>query len=380
MGKLNRKINVLLYVNSLQQGGIENQVVLLANALNKNIFKVILCCHVDRNKAFLNFVNTEFVKLVFLNWRMRSFSVGLRRFIHVLKMERIDIIHTHGFGVGLWGRIAAWMARVPVIIVHEHGKTLWKKPRHHLFERIATNFTDMRIAVSKDILELRIKREKTPNSKICFIPNGVNLASYLGHAKTTIKNLLDIAHVEFVIGTVGRLVPAKAYQVLIDAFAMINAQNHSACLLFIGDGELRDDLQSYSEKRQVSDKIFFLGARDDIPQLLSALDVFVISSDREGLPVAMLEAMASKIPVVATAVGGIPEVINSGQNGVLVPPRDPKKLAGELIAMLKNPASRQSIAEAGYVTVRENYSIETITSQIEEIYLHFAKQKLSIHA
>jgi glycosyltransferase involved in cell wall biosynthesis len=295
-------------------------------------------------------------------------------------MERIDIIHTHGFGAGLWGRIAAWIARVPIIIVHEHGKTLWKKKQHHLFERIAAKFTQLRIAVSQDILNLRIKNERTPADKICFIPNGVNLHCYRTDGKDNIKKQLGISHFKFVIGTVGRLVPAKAYHVLIDAFTSIDSQNLPACLLFIGDGELRNDLQSYAEKKQVSDKIFFLGARDDIPRLLSVMDVFVISSDREGLPVAMLEAMANKIPVVATAVGGIPEVINPGQNGVLVPPRDAQKLAEELIAILRNPARRQSIAEAGFHTVRDNYSIETIASQIEEIYLHFAKQKLSLHA
>ncbi|MCU0645518.1 MAG: glycosyltransferase, partial [bacterium] len=179
---------------------------------------------------------------------------------------------------------------------------------------------------------------------------------------------------------VGRLVPAKAYHVLIDAFASIDSRNISACLIFIGDGIQRDDLQKYAEMKRMSDKIFFLGARNDIPQLLSALDVFVISSDREGLPVAMLEAMASKIPVVATAVGGIPELIVPRQNGFLVPPRDPQKLADAIAAILKNQSMRLKLANAGYHTVKNNYSIETITSQIEAIYFQFAKQKLSLHA
>jgi len=317
----------------------------------------------------------EEVKLIFLNFRLRYLPFSLGKLVFHFHQEHAQIVHTHGFTPGVWGRVAAWIARVPIIIAHEHGKTLWKKRRHLLFERFANRFTDLRIAVSRDILERRQQLEHTPASKMIVLSNGVDLDQFQLGDPGRIARELGLESFEFVIGTVGRLVEAKAYHDLIDAFARVRQKMEKSCLLFIGDGPLRSFLENYARDKNLT-SVFFLGAREHIPQLLCVLNVFVLTSIREGLPVALLEAMAAQVPVVATAVGGIPEVLEDGKNGFLVPPNSPEKIAEIIIELADNPKLRHVLVSAAFATIRQNYTIQKTAAVIEQIYNHFALEKI----
>lgn len=315
------------------------------------------------------------MKLIFLNFRLRYLPVSLGKLVFLLRQENAQIVHTHGFTPGVWGRVAAWLAGVPIIIAHEHGKTLWKKHHHLLFERFANRFTDLRIAVSRDILERRQQLEHTPASKMIVLSNGVDLDQFQPGDPARIARELGLESFEFVIGTVGRLVEAKAYHDLIDAFACVRQKMEKSCLLFIGDGPLRSFLENYAREKNLT-SVIFLGAREDIPQLLCALNVFVLTSIREGLPVALLEAMAARLPVVATAVGGIPEVLEDGKNGFLVPPNSPEKIAEKIIELSQSQKLRDNLVSAAFGTIRQCYSIQKTTAVIEHIYNQLALEKI----
>lgn len=351
---------------------MEKQVVDLVNTIDRDKFSVTLCCMSHYIGPLLASVDADKTKVVFLGFRLRHWPWSLAKLIYILKKEQIDVFHTHGYDPGFWGRIAAWFARVPVIITHEHGKTLWKRKHHIWFERFANRFTDLRIAVSEDVRHLRIENECIPPHKIITIPNGVDMTRFgQSFNRECIRSGLGIESNNFVVGTVGRLTSAKAYNVLIDAFEIVNKRIKNSILLFVGDGEMKTDLEKYVAKKEIEKHVCFLGARSDIPELLSVFDVFVLSSDREGLPVALLEAMAAGVPVIATAVGGIPEVINDGWNGYLVPSRSADTLADKIIWLLRNEGERRTISKNAYVTIKENYTIEKTTHRIEKIYEQF---------
>lgn len=378
MKNQNLHVNVLYFVGSLQYGGMEKQVVDLVNTLDRDKFSVTLCCMSRHVGPLLAFVNADKTKVVFLGFRLRYWPWSLVKLICILKREQIDILHTHGYDPGFWGRIAALMARVPVIITHEHGKTLWKRKYQIWFERFANRFTDIRIAVSEDIRRLRIENEHTPPQKIVTIPNGVDVRKFeKSFSRKRIRNELKINPKDFVIGTVGRLTSAKAYNVLIDAFEIVHKEIQNSILLFVGDGELKSDLEKYVAKKDIKDHVRFLGTRSDIPELLSVFDIFVLSSDREGLPVALLEAMAAGLPVIATAVGGIPEVINDGWNGYLVPPGNADTLVEKIQWLLRDREERRKISKNARVTIKENYTIEKTTHRIEKTYEQFTSEKIT---
>jgi glycosyltransferase involved in cell wall biosynthesis len=198
---------------------------------------------------------------------------------------------------------------------------------------------------------------------------------FINIRKADIKKKLGLYQFDYVLGTVGRLVEAKAYYLMIDALSLIRDNSMNFVFLFVGDGELREELKQRTLEKKLGDRILFLGWRSDIPEILGAMDVFVISSIREGLPVSMLESMAAKVPVVATSVGGIPEVIRDGENGLLVPPNDSGKLAEKLLYLLNGPEYGRTLAHTAYQDILKKYSIQYVTKEIERIYLELFNSK-----
>ena len=367
-----KKINVLELIGSLNIGGAEKQVVGLARKLNKDKYNVTFCC-LGGGGLLERELEGHDVDIVHLHFRARYFFVALFKLIRLLKSKKIDVFHAHLYLCGFWGRTAAVLAGVPVIMYTEQGRSLWKKRRHILFERMANHFTDMRIAVSKDIRALCIEREKTPPEKFAYIPNAVDADDYVVSKEKSQekKREIGLGDDDLVIGTVARLNFAKALEYMLQAFAMVRETLPNAKCLIVGDGELREDLENWAKKLGIKDSTLFLGARTDIPELLSVMDVFVLSSITEGTPVSLLEAVVARIPSVATDVGGIPEVIENSVTGILVPSRDKDRLAQGIIGLLSDDVLRVNIIENAYVKVMENYSLTATTKQIEKIYDRF---------
>lgn len=373
-------INVFLFVGSFRYGGAENQVVSLANNLDKDRFAVTICVDSGFRGELYNEIDKENVEIINVPFPYgRRYTIlrflHLARLVYILRKEKVCIVHTHGYHPGVWGRIGAFLARVPVIVSTEHGKTLWKRRRQIVFEKLANRFTDLRIAVSEDIRQLRIQNEDTPPNKIITLQNGVNTKRFGSFCKEAMRKKLGISQFDYVIGTVGNLFKAKAHHVLIDALSLVNSKGINFVSLCVGEGRLREELEQRALEKKLKDRILFLGSRSDIPELLGAMDLFVLSSIREGLPVSMLEAMAAKVPVVATCVGGIPEVIRDGESGLLVPPNDSEKLAEKVSFVLNKPEYGKMLADAAYQDILQKYSIQHATKEIERIYLELLNSK-----
>ncbi len=363
------KINLLYIINSLTLGGAEKQVVTLLNHLDKERYHVVVCC-IRSGGPLEDEIRDENVEVIYLRMRLRYFFIAIYKLVRLMKKKNIQIVHTHLYTSSFWGRIAAWIAGVPIVIATEHGRGLWKKGRHLMFERIANRYTDMRIAVSEDVRQIRINREHTHPEKVMTIRNAINPDDFMvsDSVRQGKRKELGIKDDELIVGTVARLDPDKGLHYLLEAAAHVAEAINDARFILVGDGELKQYLENYALKLGIADKVIFTGSRTDIAEFLSIMDVFVNSSIREGIPVSLLEAMAAEKPVVATKVGGIPEVINDESVGILVPSENVMELTGAIIALLNNKALRVRMGLKARERIQSHFSANMQARQIMGIY------------
>lgn len=351
---------------SFGYGGLERQVVELSNHIDDAVYTIIICVMGREVDGPLRSFLRRDIQIVQFGERFKHRYLHVLRMAYLLRKYKIDILHLH---TGKYcGRPAARIARTPVVITHEHGKNLWKNEQQIKKDIDANKYTDLTIAVSEDIREIRIKREKVPPEKIIVIPNGVRINSLETTGADKIRTELRLSKDVPVLGTVGRLTEVKGYGILLNALKFLKDRGLDFKFVFVGDGDLSEELKILSSSLDLEERVLFAGARSDFVSFLGVMDIFVLSSLREGLPVALLEAMAAKKPVIATAVGGIPEVISDGHNGILVPSNDSEALAREILHLINNQELRKELAINGFQTVQEKYSMQSVTDSIEKLY------------
>lgn len=257
---------------------------------------------------------------------------GVVRAWRFLVEFRAEVVLCHGAWANLQGATAARLAGVPSLAV-EHGVDPWRSTSalRNTIDRRLGRWNYRRIAVSDSVATMLVERGIIPRDRIVTIANGVMVGPPATvAARERARATLGCALSEYVIGSVGRMVPIKGHAVLLDAFKKLAMEDSAWRLVLVGDGPLRAALETEVTAAGLEDRVLFAGARDDVPTLLSAFDVFALPSNSEGLSIALLEAMAAGLPIVATAVGGNPELISDGRTGWLVAADDPEALAAAL--------------------------------------------------
>lgn len=354
-----KKINVAHVVGSLTYGGAENQVIKLLNGLDPVRFEKHLITF-SSGRSELRSLLSPSVKTHNLNLSGLKSLLGIVTMSVLLKRERIHIVQSHMYHVNLYSVLAARLAGVPVVVTTEHGKNSWKRNHHRVIERrVISPLASIRIAVSNDILETRVQMDRIPAGKMIVVPNCVDIPP-------AVARRADAGAV--VLGTVGRFVPAKDYATLLRAAKPVLESNNAAELWLVGDGPEKEDLERLTEDLGIRDRVLFTGWQPDVSKYLSRMTVFVLSSITEGIPVAMLEAMVAGIPVVATRVGGIPEVIEHGKNGLLVDPRRPEELAQAVMQLLRDEGLRTRLGDQGRQHIVDNYSTGTICDEYTRLF------------
>ena len=289
-----------------------------------------------------------------------------RRVYRYLREERIDVLHTHMFGSNVWGTLIGRLARVPVIVAQEHTWSYQGQPLRKLLDgQLVGRFASRFVAVSEADRERMISIERVRPHKTAVIP-----AALVQDERVSGRDVradLGIPSDAPVVGTAVSMRAQKALDVLVDAFAELLGSLPDAHLLLVGDGVCRDEIEAHVRKRGVAERVHFTGNRPDVPDHIAAFDVSVLSSDFEGTPLFVFESMAQGRPVVATAVGGLREVIDDGRSGVLVPPRDPPALARALEGLLRDPARREAIAAAARERL-DDYTIERAAERFAALY------------
>lgn len=359
------KINVLYVIWSLGLGGAERVVISLAKGLDKTKFNPIICC-LNEKGQFASELEQAGIKVIALHKKGPLDLSIIGKIRRVIRENKIDVVHTHLWGANLWGRIAAKKAKVPVIIVTEHNEDVWKKAHHFMLDRWLSKRTDAIIAVSKAVKEFYVRRG-IPGSKIQVIYNGVGASGKWGQVPSSRSKITSAGSVPICLAIIGRLVRQKGHGYFLETLKAL-VKNHKVQGLIIGSGPMDEELRALAKSYNLNGSVKFLGLRDDVNQLLSTIDILVMPSLREGLPMVALEAMSYGIPVVGFSVGGMPEVVEDGVTGVLVAPQDNKALTAGIERLLKDRALAQRMGENARKRVEERFSLKEMINSTERLY------------
>ncbi len=302
----------------------------------------------------------------------------------LLKTEKYDLVHTHNSKGGFLGRLAAKLAGVPHVIHTVHGfafhnnETFIRRTLFYFLEKMVHNWCDAYICISKPLVDLWIKHKLAPKEKITKIYSGIEISEFASKDKREkIRNELGIKDNEIAIGQVSKLWEGKGHIDIINAVPMIIKKHTNCKFFFIGDGPIRKKLELEIKKRNLEHKIFITGHRNDIPQITSALDIAVLASYYEGMGRVILEAMATGLPVVATSVGGIVDLIDNAQTGILVKPHSPKQLAQAIIKLIKDSNLRTKMGQAGVKKIDKHFSSQTMIKEIDKLYMNILNKNLA---
>lgn len=308
---------------------------------------------------------------------------SLRALVSLMRRERPHIVHTHAAKAGALGRVAAAVCRVPVVVHTYHGHVLrgYFSPRkEELFrgiERGLARVTDHLVAVTprvrQELLDMRIGRPDT----FSVVPLGFDLGQFEGSERHRgeLRHELRVDPDVPLVGIVARLVPIKAHEVFVRAAHRLHAEHPGMHFVIVGDGERRQELERMVRDVGLETVTHFLGWRADLSRIYADLDVVMLTSRNEGSPVALIEAMACARPVVSTSVGGVPDVVQDGRTGWLVPMDDAGALAGAVSRVLLRPADAASVARAAREHVRERYGAQRLVADIDALYARVLARK-----
>jgi glycosyltransferase involved in cell wall biosynthesis len=237
--------------------------------------------------------------------------------------------------------------------------------------------SDRLIAVSEEVKRELVRYRVATAEKIVVIPLGVDLEPFLAGAgqRGKLRRELGLTDSEPLVGIVGRIFPIKNHRLFFEAAARVAAELDGARFLVVGDGILRPAMEDYARALGIARHVQFVGWRRDLPIIYPDLDVLVVSSNNEGTPVSAIEAMAAGCPVVATRVGGLPDLIADGETGCLVPPRDPSALAAGILRLLRDRDAARSMGKAAQAAVAERFAVERLCRDVEGLYLGLLAQK-----
>jgi glycosyltransferase involved in cell wall biosynthesis len=295
-----------------------------------------------------------------------------------LRQGGFDLIHSHLFWANLMARGAGRWAGVPVIVNSHHGTDCWLSLSRRLLERSTSPLADRIVACSEAVRGFALDRVGLSPEKVVTIPNGIPMERFAQRGlRESVRASLGVDPNATVIGSVGRLdEPVKGYSILVEAMAIVSARAPGTICLIAGDGPARRGLEAAVVRQDLSRSVRFLGERQDIPRLLQGLDLYVQPSRLEGFGLSVLEAMASRLAVVATRAGGLPEVVEEGVTGNLVAPGDAVALAEGLLAMLADAGRRSAYAAAGEARARGRFPLSRMVTEWSGLYRSLLAEKV----
>ena len=289
----------------------------------------------------------------------------------LFRRHRVDVVHAHNRMALLYAAAPAKLTGATAIYTR-HGPGVGSGAQR-LFRRAAARFLDAYVAVSPEMLALSRQQGDCDERKLVAIDNGVDLDRFHpdAEARARTRQTLGIPSDAWVMGTVGRLAPEKTYELLIAAAAPLLGDKTR--LVIVGDGPEAPRLREAVATAKVEPFVHLTGKRDDVPQMLAALDVFALSSKMEGLPLVILEAMATELPIVSTAVGGIPGAVAEGETGLLSPPADALALGARLGALAEDRARARRLGQRGRQVALDRYSSARMVGDYLSLYGRFTK-------
>jgi L-malate glycosyltransferase len=361
--------HVMQVVLRMTPGGTERLVLEICKRVREE-FNVTVCC-LDDEGEWATDLRAEGIDVIALR-RQSGFRPSVGRRIAALAQERhVDLLHCHQYSPFVYGWIASQLNRHLKVVYTEHGRLSDAPPswKRRLVNPVLSHFNGEIVAVSHELRDYMLT-SRFAAGRVGVIHNGIEPGpAPLRADRLRARRLLGVDDRSFVVMAVARLDPVKDFPTLVDAFAIVRRQLPQARLVIVGDGPERARLEACVDASNLGRSVDIIGYRAGVRQLLPAADLYVSSSISEGISITILEAMAAKVPVVATAVGGTPEVLPTAEDGgILVPSRDPGRLAAAILFLERDPAMRAAIAAAGRRRLESDFTLNRMVDEYVRTY------------
>ncbi|MBU1727282.1 MAG: glycosyltransferase [Candidatus Omnitrophica bacterium] len=388
-GNIDRKIRVLHIITRLIKGGAQENTLITILGLREKGYDVVLASGPTSGPEgeIESYARAMGVKLVIIPELVRQPSLykdiaATVKIYNLITRHKFDIVHTHTSKAGIVGRLAAKLASAPIIVHTPHGHIFHsyfgpiKSKFYHGLEMVFSNFCDKIITLTDKCRDEHVKYRIASVGKFVTIHSGVRLDRFIGRSfnNEEVKSEFNIPLHKRVAGTVARLEPIKGVNYFVDSMKDVLDSVPDAHFLVVGDGSQREQLENRVEELGIDENVTFTGVREDVPRLLSAMDLFVLSSLNEGMGRVLVEAGVMAKPAVATKVSGIPELVKHGKTGILVEPRDTKELAQGIVELLSSPEKLSAMGENAKLMMMSRFSAERMVDNIDNLYKELLKR------
>ena len=364
------RVKVLLVIGQLQQGGAEGQLVHLARGLAGSTFEPSVACLSEVAEPHASNLRAEGIPVTIFPRRGRRDLARVRALAAHLRETKAGIVHSFLVGANAYAYAATRLAGIPRLVVS--SRTTMRAPgtiawlvHSWVFARASAV-----IANSEAVKEFTASHYGVPARRIHVVRNGVEIGEYAGAGgvRSSVRRDLGAADGDILVGTLGRLSREKNLDLFVRMAGEITREFPEARFAIVGEGPCRRAVDSAVRSAGLQSRILLAGGRSDIPDLLSALDLFVTTSDTEGLPNAVMEAMAAGVPVVATRVGGTHEVVSDGVTGLLVPPGRLEPLLDAVRPLIRDAAARRRFGEAGRARIASEFGVARMIEGTRAVY------------
>lgn len=374
---MSRLPRICYVIPSLGIGGTEHQLLHLMRGVVKRFELTVVCTRepgtmygdVRRIGAYVRVLNGK-----------SGWDITLRRKLNrVFASHRPDIVHSFLFGFDLAANQAARDQGVPVVISSRRQLATWKKGRHIRLQQKANRLVDAVIANSQAVAEFAIAQEGLSPDRIRVIHNGIDATRFVSNAdRGLVRRRYGVPADCALVGTVANFSPVKDYDLFIEMARMVRERRRDAHFLTVGSGPLRNKAERALARTGLSEHTTMLATLSELNDIYGMTDVFVLCSKAEGFPNAVMEAMAARRPVVAAAVGGIPELVEDGETGQLIASRNPSEFADAVVGLLDDPDRARRFGEQGHERVCTEFTVDKMAAAYEACYQDLLRSR--IHA
>lgn len=361
---------VLILTVGFGVGGAEQLILSTAPRLRDAGFEVTVGALKGRG-PIAEELEAEGVRCIALEGRGRGDLFVVGRLLRFLRAEPVEILHAHLFPANVAARLAGRAAGVPIVITAHHDTDVFGRPHHRLMERLTARLSDRIVACSDAVRRYALECYGLPEAKVVTLRNAIVVPALVDDPSGRARHRAGFGAgpEDLLIGTLGRLEePKKGLSFFLRAAALIARERPRARFVLVGEGPARKRLETLAEAAGLAGRTVFAGERRDVAALLPAFDLFVQPSLWEGFGLTLLEAMAAGRPVIASRVGGVPEVVRDGRDGLLVPPGDAEALAGAVLALLRDPVLAARLGRSGRERVATSFGIDGLVRDTVALY------------
>jgi glycosyltransferase involved in cell wall biosynthesis len=368
-------MNIVLAIQDLNVGGAERQVLELSTGLKTLGHNVTICC-LNTRGVLAEEAMGRGIEVVCLNKKHKYDFRIIFRLVKLLKQKKADVLQTYLFGADLWGRLAGRLAGVKVLLTSNRSGGRHYEKKEYWFDRLLWPLADGIISNTQSGRELLHHKLKIPLEKLYFVPNGYNFNKFNNlPARNEVRRELSLSDSDYVAVITGSLKPIKNHKMLIEAAKVISKKYNNIRYLIVGKGPLEKELIALVENYGLKKQIIFTGQRLDIPRLLSSADMGVLTSKWEGYSNSIMEYMVAGLPVVATDVGGVRDLVSPDKTGYLVPSGDAPAMAQKIVELFNAPEKAEEMGRAGKEWVHQNCDFQILALKVTEICDSIVKRK-----